>query len=104
MHGFTSRMSKTESEISVHELKRLLFTITDHRLNICIRYRLIGEMWQVNYMRILKVSDQGLLLSDEVKNKLVALRDYSRIIQFELDTSFHAFQPHFHYNVNANSI
>lgn len=104
MHGFNSIMSKTESQISVTELKRLLVTITDNRLNVCIRYRLVGEMWQANYMRILKVTNQGLLLSDETKNKLIALHDLSQIIQFELDTAFHAFEPHFHYNVNFSHV
>lgn len=103
MRGFQSIMNKTQTHISVSELKRLLFSITDHRLNVHIRYRLIGEMWQANFMRILKVSDQALLLSDEIKNRLVALRDYSRIIQFELDTAFHSFQPHFHYHVNSTA-
>lgn len=92
----------TETCITINELKRLLVTITDYRLDIGIRYRFIGEMWETNYLRILRVTEYGLLLSDEIKNRLVVIRDFSQIMQFELDTSFHAFQPYCHYTVIPN--
>jgi hypothetical protein len=100
----SKRMTKTYNLISVSELKRLLITITDHGLNVSIRFRLVGEMWQSNYMRILKVTEQGVLLNDEVKNKLIALRDLSQVMQFELDSSIHTYQPHFHYDVSPNAL
>ena len=93
-------MTKTENLVSVPELKRILTTIIDHNLNICIRFRLVGEMWQTGYMRILKLTGKGVLLNDELKNKLISISDLSQIMQFELDSSLHQFQPHFHYEVS----
>jgi hypothetical protein len=92
----------TDTHVSVNELKRLLITITDYRLDIGMRYRFMGEMWEPNYMRILRVTEYGLLLNDEIRNRLIVIRDLSQIIQFELDTSFHAFQPYLHYTLIPN--
>lgn len=103
MPVFSSTTNYTHAQITVNELKRLLITITDYRLDIGMRYRLIGEMWEANYMRILKVTEYGLLLNDEIKNRLIVIRDISQIMQLELDTSFHAFQPYLHYNVIASA-
>jgi hypothetical protein len=88
--------------ISVNELKRLMVTIADSNMEIGMRYRLIGEMWEQNYMTIMKVTEFGLLLNDLVKNRLIVIRDLSQIMQFELDSPFHSFRPNFHYNVNPS--
>jgi hypothetical protein len=101
MREKVSIMSKTSNGlISVSELKRLLVTITDHKMGVCFRYRLLGEMWYPNFLRILKVTETGVLLNDEVKNQLISLRDLSQVMQFELDSSLHQYQPHFHYNID----
>jgi hypothetical protein len=96
-------MTKTQNIISVLELKRILTTIIDNKLTVCIRFRMVGEMWQPNHMRILKLTEKGVLLNDEAKNKLVTIRDLSQVMQFELDSQLHAFQPHFHYEVSPYS-
>lgn len=96
----STSISQNLSLISVNEFKKMLATISDCRAEIGLRYRLIGEMWEQNYMRILRFTDFGLLLNDSSKNRVVVIRDLSQIMQFEIDASFHHYQPYFHYNVN----
>ena len=85
--------------ISTLELRRLLFEVKEHRRDICIRYRLLGQMWAVNYLRIINVTEKGVLLNDEISNKFISVPDLHHVIQFELDKPFQSFQPHFHYEV-----
>lgn len=92
-------MEKTKILISSLELKRLLVSIVDSKMSISFRYRLLGEMWQPNFIRVLKVTEKGVLLNDDIKNKLIAIHDLSGIMQFELDQTFQNFLPHFHYEV-----
>jgi hypothetical protein len=81
------------------ELKRLLFDIKDKRNDICIRYRLIGEMWARNFMRVLAVKDHGTLLQNEKDGSLITIMDLSNIMQVEIDHSFLGYQPYYHYEV-----
>lgn len=90
------------AEISVLELARLLIELSDKRPDVCIRFRLIGEMWLTHFMRIVLVTDSGVVLNNEVSNKMVAVRDLSHVMQFEIDHSFQNFRPHFHYNVTSH--
>lgn len=85
--------------ISVLELRRLLIDLKQKRPDICFRYRLLGEMWVVNAMRVLSVNEKGVLLNDERNNRLLTVNDLSLIMQFEIDAPFQGFQPHFHYHV-----
>jgi hypothetical protein len=90
---------KSKSLISVLELKRLLVELKEKRPDICLRYRLLGEMWIINFMRVIHVTEKGALLNDERKNRLINLTDLSSVMQFEIDAPFQGFQPHFHYHV-----
>jgi hypothetical protein len=90
-----------KSLISVLELKRLLVDLKQKRPDICFRYRLLGEMWMTNAMRVISVTEKGVLLNDEPNNKLNTISDLSLIMQFEIDAPFQGFQPHFHYHVKA---
>lgn len=58
-------MDNNGNLISVLELRRLLYTIIDNRLTTCFRYRLLGEMWQPNFFRMVEISDKGVLRNDE---------------------------------------
>ena len=93
-------MSDTGRSISILELKRLLHTIVDNRLDTCFRYRLLGEMWQPNFLRVYQVTEKGVLLLDETTNKLRCIDDLSHIMQFEIDAAVHNFAPHNHYTVD----
>jgi hypothetical protein len=92
-------LDKNMTLISVLELKRLLVELKDRRPDICFRYRLLGEMWKPNFMRIIDISEKGAVLNDENNNKLLFLPDLTQVMQFELDAKFQQFQPHFHYEV-----
>lgn len=90
---------KTKNLISVLEFKRLLVDLKEKRPDICVRYRLLGEMWVVNAMKVIKVTEKGVMLNDEQNNRLINLPDLSSVMQFEVDAPFQGFQPHFHYDI-----
>lgn len=87
------------AEISVLELKRLLIELHEKRPDICVRFRLLGEMWLLQFMRVVLVTDTGVILNNEVSNELVRVRDLTYVMQFEIDRRFQNFRPHNHYNV-----
>jgi hypothetical protein len=84
--------------ISALELKRLMVDLKEKRPDIYIRFRLLGEMWNVNFMQVLRISDKGALLFDEMNN-LVSISDLNFVMQFEIDKPFQGFQPYYHYEV-----
>ncbi|HET7179454.1 MAG TPA: hypothetical protein VFI14_07015 [Chryseosolibacter sp.] len=90
--------------IEVLQLRQLLLELREHRPDICFRYRLMGRMWTTNFLRVIKVTEDGVLLNDETSNKFVSLPDLSQVIQFEIDKSFQTYEPYFHYNVMASSV
>jgi len=90
---------RNKNLISVIELKRLLFDIRDRRPDICVRYRLLGEMWMRNFLKVLFVKDNGALLQDENNGSLVPVYDLSVIMQIEIDRPFLGYQPYYHYEV-----
>jgi hypothetical protein len=92
-------VEKNKTLVSVLELKRLLVELRDKRPDICFRYRIVGEMWKGNFMRILQVNENGIALNDELGNKLVFIADLALIMQFEIDAKFQMFEPHCHYDV-----
>ena len=81
------------------ELKRLLHELKDLSPDIGFRYRLMGEMWQVNFLTILQFTDKGAVFVDEATKKLVIIPELSSVMQFELDHAFRQYEAHNHYNV-----
>jgi hypothetical protein len=94
-------MSNTITTVSILELKRLLIELAEHSNNVCIRFRLIGELWQARYYKVLRVTDNGVALIDEPANKLVFISNLSNVMQFELDGTFQIYQPNYHYSVKV---
>ena len=92
-------MERVGNLISVVDFKRLLFDLKDRRPDICIRYRLLGEMWNLNFMTIFLITDKGVLFNEESKRRLITVTDLSSIMQFEIDKSFQGYQPYYHYEV-----
>jgi hypothetical protein len=92
-------MNTTSTGVNVLELKSLLFALKDSHSDICIRFRLLGEMWQITHSKILQVTEKGVALLDDTTNKLIFIQDLSAIMQFEIDKIFQTYQPHFHYTV-----
>lgn len=89
-----------KNQIPILEFKRLLHELRDLRPDIGIRIRLMGEMWQTNYHRILQVTEKGVALHEEETKRLVIVVDLGQVMQFEIDQSFQDYEPHFHYSVD----
>jgi hypothetical protein len=85
--------------VTILELKRLLHELNDKQSYICVRYRLLGEMWQTDFVKIATIDDSGVLFYNETTGRFAKLSSVGKIIQFEIDHSFQNFQPHFHYDV-----
>lgn len=85
--------------LTILELKRLLFELKDKRPDICIRYRLIGEMWQENFTKIFTIVENRLFVEDARKGLIIHIQNLANIIQFEIDHSFQNFQAHNHYEI-----
>src|SRR6186713_1400550 len=93
-------MTKDRKDISISELKRLLYDLHDKQSYTCIRVRLLGEMWQKNFLRISSINDDAVIFSDETSRKLLKIADLMTIMQFELDHNFQQFIAYFHYGVS----
>lgn len=91
-------MTTKKTLLSAPELKRILIDIKDHEPHICVRFRLIGEMWQVYMMRIITITENRVLVHDETSNKLISV-DLNNVMQFEIDTRFRDIEPYYHYEV-----
>jgi hypothetical protein len=76
-------MIEPTKKVAVIELRRLLFELNDHRPDICVRYRLLGQMWAANFFRVILLTDKGVLLNDETSGKFLKVSDQSQIVQFE---------------------
>jgi hypothetical protein len=96
-------MYEATKKVAVLELRRLLVELKEHRPDICIRYRLIGQMWAQSFHQVVHVTEENVILNDESSNKLVTVRDLSHIIQFELDKPFQLYQPYYHYDVSSTT-
>lgn len=72
--------------------------LTEKRPDICIRFRLLGELWAVHFLRVMRLSEKGVVLFDENAG-LVSVSDLNFIMQFEIDKPFQGFQPYYHYEV-----
>ncbi|HTE30022.1 MAG TPA: hypothetical protein VK666_06595 [Chryseolinea sp.] len=91
------------NNISILELRSLLHQLKDRRPDICVRIRLMGEMWQSSYFRIVKVTELGVILNIESGDKLINVPDLKLIMQIEIDNAFMHHQPNFHYSVTLDA-
>jgi hypothetical protein len=109
LHQFTQKilylMEETIMMVSVNELKRLILSIHENQLQVCIRYRTIGQLWHPNFLRIIKITESSaVLFHDAIRKRLILLSDLSSIIQFELDGRLNTFEPNFHYLVSNENL
>jgi hypothetical protein len=93
-------MTNDRKDISIAELKRLLYELHDKQSYTCFRFRLLGEMWQKNFLRIFSINDDAVIFSDEISGRLLKVTDLMTIMQFELDHNFQQFIAYFHYDVS----
>lgn len=92
-------MMEKSSTIHVLELRRLLYELKDRRPDICVRFRLIGEMWQDCFSHLFKFTENGIILVHPNTNQYVVVSDLYKVVQFEIESAFQMYKPHFHYNV-----
>jgi hypothetical protein len=91
-----------DNQIQVLELRRLLYELKDQRPDISIRFRLLGEKWQASYARVIKLTEEGVVLLNEQNDQAAAVRDLREIVQFEVDSRYQNYQPHNHYSVEPS--
>ena len=94
--------SVKKTTYTVTHLRQMLIDILEHGQSVCIRFRAIGEMWQTNFVRLVSVTEQRILVNDEVVNKLISL-ELSKIMQFEIDHRFKGLEPFYHYEVTLDT-
>jgi hypothetical protein len=92
-------ISKNALTVNVLELKRLLVELAEHKIDVSIRLRLLGDVWQINHSKVLRVTENGVALLDEFTNKLLFIQDLNNVMQFELDGQFQHYKPNYHYTV-----
>jgi hypothetical protein len=88
---------------SILELRQALLDIKEHAPHVCVRFRLLGELWQEHMMRVVSVTEQRVMVHDEVIDKLISI-DLNRVVQFELDGKFKVLQPHHHYTIVLSAL
>jgi hypothetical protein len=93
---------KTGNVISVVELRRLLIEVKEKKPEVCVRFRLIGELWARSFMSVAAVTDRGVVLKEDVNNTFTAISNLSDVIQFEIDEPFQSFKPYNHYDVKPS--
>jgi hypothetical protein len=94
-----SLMEVRKKSLTVLELKRLLIELKEKRPDICIRYRLIGEMWMDNFTSIRSVVGNSMFVNYERIGMSIHIPNIGNIIQFEIDHTFQQYEAHFHYDV-----
>jgi hypothetical protein len=92
-------MMAEKEGVTILELRRLLVELRDKRPDICVRFRLLGEMWFPHFTRIVLVTETGAILNNEVTNKLIRVADLSNVMQFEIDHTFQNYKPYYHYDM-----
>lgn len=92
-------MDVRKNEVSALELKRLLNELKDRRPDVCVRFRLIGEMWSESFLRVFVVYDDGVLFFNDNNRMITRVSKMENIMQFEIDNNFQNYQAHNHYEV-----
>lgn len=102
MSVFEAVHDRTNNTITIIELKRLLVDLIEKKPGVCVRFRLLGELWAKSFSTIAAVGDRGVVLRDEATNTFHAITNLSDIIQFEIDEPFQGYRPYNHYEVNLS--
>jgi citrate lyase beta subunit len=94
-------MKEPRKTVKVQELLKLLMEVQQSNADVNVRVRLMGGMWENNFMRVARAATNVVMLTSKTTGKSLLLSDVSVIVQFELDTRFQHYQPNFHYNVSG---
>jgi hypothetical protein len=90
------------SQIREYELRQLLYELKDKRPDICIRFRLIGQMWQSEFWRVVTLTENGVALINASNNQICIVNDLREVVQFEIDSRYQNFHPHDHYSIPSS--
>jgi hypothetical protein len=90
-----------DGQVAVLELRRLLYELKDQRPDICVRFRLLGDMWQTSFHHVKSLTERGVILTNESKNETIAIMDLREVVQFELDARYQNYHPHNHYSIET---
>ena len=89
--------------VTTTQLRAFFAEVVANPSGMCVRTRLLGEMWHPNFMHLLMVTKGGvIILNDEVLRKAITIMRIEDIIQFEIDRKFQIYEPHYHYDVRVD--
>jgi hypothetical protein len=88
-----------KTNVTVLQLRKLLFDLNEKRPDVCLRFRFIGELWMPSFSRISSVTEGGVILTTDHANRVILVPNLNNVMQFELDHNFQEFTAHHHYNV-----
>jgi hypothetical protein len=91
----------SQNNVAVLELRRLLFELKDLRPDICIRLRQLGAMWQPSFCQVVKMTETGVIMCDTSTSEFCFIKNLNNVVQFELDSMFQSYHPHYHYSIQA---
>lgn len=93
-------------EVHVLEFKKLLFELNTIRPDVQIRLRMLGMPWHPNFLFVAATPDldnfessHRATFTDAVQGMDIVVGDVRSVMQFEIDSPFGGYQPHFHYTV-----
>lgn len=93
-------MELTQATITTLEFKRLIFELWEHAPDTRIRFRVIGQMWMKNFVRITHITaSSAMIVQEKDQLKYVGIND---VTEFELESGFQAFKPHNHYTIRLS--
>jgi hypothetical protein len=79
----------------------VLLIFANERCGVMFRFRLLGEMWQHNFMRVISVSGNSVAFRDEKNGKVVVLCHTKMMMQLEREGPAPRLQPNCPYEVVA---
>jgi hypothetical protein len=85
--------------VSTLSFRRLLHEIRDNQPDVSVRLRHLGKMWMTNFSVLVKVTDKGAIFADRATGEFTYVADLNSIVQFEIDSRFREYHPHFHYEL-----
>jgi hypothetical protein len=89
--------------ISCLELKLLMRSIISNQANIRVKYLLEGGAWSSCFLSVMMVTEKGVVLNDDARNKIMSIKFLDHIKQLVLDKPFDGYNPNFAYVVNESS-
>jgi hypothetical protein len=78
-------MNTSKNYISTLTLRNMLYDMHGRKNSVGFRFRLLGEMWRPNFMRIVKITERGAIFSDDQTKEFVFVADLADVVQFEID-------------------